>query len=130
MFGRHRVINVRKLNLISQIIQKDLFLHLYICEIVTIRHRICGKVVFLVVCLSVRGGSCTSTLSNAPATGPRPQTCSLCSPYGRQAGGWHLTEMPSYCYLILNANTFTQCAVFCLIFQIKNLRLKHQKEKD
>ena len=73
MFGRHRVINVRKLNLISQIIQKDLFLHLYICEIVAIRHRICGKVVFLVVCLSVRGGSCTRLSPMPPLQGPVPR---------------------------------------------------------
>ena len=51
-------------------------------------------------------------------TGTTPrnvQTCSLCSPYCRQAGSWHSTEMPSClsCQMELHLRT-SRCLELCI----------------
>ena len=83
---------------------------------ITARQRSCGKVMFSVVrvCHSIcpqgmpvhgpahlcvgswfRSHYKALPLCKGPSVPVHVKTCSVCSPYCRQASGWHSTEMPS-----------------------------------
>ena len=63
-----------------------------------------------------------------PPTSKHVQTCSLCSPDCWQAGGWHLTEMPSclFWFSLSTTNTNPDLLYGTIIWCIKEIVAEHQ----
>ena len=82
--------------------------------------------------LTVQGPSaqtystCTS-LDSTPPPSKHVQTCSLCSPDCWQAGGWHLTEMPSclFWFSLSTTNTNPDLPYGTIIWCIKEIVTEH-----